>query len=140
MPFQRLGLRATPPRIRPRHRAVALPISVLVLALLVAGPALAYKHTVRWIHPDPSQVSGFIIHVGDGPGEYSQKIMVGLPQPDSNGIYEWTIDLPPDGASYLAVTAIGRSGLRSKKSNVRKVKRDADARLGRPGEPFVVSP
>ncbi len=110
----------------------SLALATAFLLMLSAGPAQARTENLRWLHPDPSSIAGFRVHVGAASGIYLQTIDVGLPLSGSEYAHSLTIS---DGASvYVAVTAYDASGLESVLSN----ESFRPALLGAPGRPVVV--
>ncbi|MGH0037018.1 MAG: hypothetical protein ACQGVK_18490 [Myxococcota bacterium] len=111
-----------------------------VAIALLPGTALGAEHTIRWVHPTPGSVAGFVIHVGTESRSYSETILVGDLSPNKNGIYKWPIDVPRSGRVFVAVSAVGKSGLWSALSNERQFGDGAPAELAAPGAPFVIGP
>lgn len=128
---------------------LAVPALVAVAIVSLPATGLAFEKTVRWTHPAPETVAEFIVHVGNESRKYNRKYRVGVPVPNASGVFESSIEIPDGGKSFIAVSAVGFTGLRSRFSNERKVRTDAspgggdggdDGALGAPGAPFVVSP
>lgn len=64
----------------------------------------------RWTHPTPSLVSGFKLYYGTAPGSHPTQINVGLPTPNSNGVYFADVALPAQQGVYAVVTAYNAQG------------------------------
>ena len=78
------------------------------LALGVPTVADARIETLRWldVDPDPDRVVGFAVYSGLESRIYDTRIDVGLPVPDSEGIYSYNLIVIPEGDSvYVAVAA-----------------------------------
>ena len=108
------------------------------LALLgAASAAEAREETVRWTHPLAARVASFRIHVGSSPG--ASDLMsrdVGLPTPDANGVYSFTVEIDTQEAIYVRSTAVDGTSVESTPSN--EISRSVP--LGVPGRPVVVTP
>jgi hypothetical protein len=108
-----------------------------LLMLGAAGSAEARQETLRWTHPQNSRVASFRIYVGSAPGAsdlISQD--VGLPTPDANGIYSFTVELDTEETIYVWSRAVGPTSLESEPSN--EISRSVP--LGMPGRPTLVAP
>ena len=107
------------------------------LLLCVAGAAEAREETVRWTHPLATQVASFRIYVGSSPG--ASDLMsrdVGVPTPDANGIYSFTVEVDTQETIYVRSTAVAGTSLESAPSN--EINRSIP--LGTPSRPVVVTP
>ncbi len=85
------------------RRTIALGFA---LALAFAADAFAQTRTetLRWTHPDPSDVVGFEVHYGPSSRSYTTTTDVALP-PVLSGAYEVGIEVDADADVYFAVTA-----------------------------------
>lgn len=101
------------PIVRWVHGALA---ACAVVAL--ASDAHARTETLRWIHPAPSSVAGFRIHVGSSPGGYGSTIDARLPTP-VDGVYSHSIVVADLATVYVAVSAYASNGTPSPYSNER---------------------
>lgn len=98
---------------------LAAPVLASILVLAAGGAAWAAGtrvETLRWAHPDPSDVAGFRVHVGSAPGVYDRSIDVGLPA-QGGGVFTYDLAVPSDADVYVAVTAYDADGLASPFSN-----------------------
>ena len=85
-----------------------LGILLACLALGVPAVADARVELLRWVNvdPDPDRVEGFVVYSGLESRIYDTRIDVGLPVPDSEGIYSYDLIVIPEGDSvYVAVAA-----------------------------------
>ena len=90
-----------------RARTLTLLIGAALFLGFSASAVSAGQTTVRWTHPDSSEVTGFTVHVGYTARRYETgltRTFASL-QADQNGIYEVTIDIEPDRTIYLAIRA-----------------------------------
>jgi len=74
-------------------------------ALGGALPAEARVEAVRWRYSAPGRVSGFRIHVGATPGNYTQVIDAGKPQRNANDVYTYQVNVADNTTVYVAVSA-----------------------------------
>ena len=82
-------------------------------ALLVAGPVFASPTrivTLRWIQPEGAPPEGFLVLIGDHPGNYHEVIPVGLP-PAPGGISSFALTLPARRDVHVAMLAYNAAGL-----------------------------
>ena len=118
-----------------RHLRLALPVALFLTGL--AGTAEARQETLRWTQDLGSQVATFHIYVGSSPGSadlLSQSI--GVPTPDANGVYSYTLDVDSNATIYVRMTAVNTADVHSTASN--EIARSVA--LGMPGQPIVVLP
>jgi len=98
--------------------------------------------TLRWMHDDPSEVAGFVIHYGLTSGDYTTVFDVPPLQADALGNFSFDIDVPEDATVYVALTAYDYAGQESGYSNEGTRGPDSsepDPVLGKPGTPYVVT-
>ncbi len=108
-----------------------------LLALGVAGAAEARDETLRWTHSEGSRVATFHLLVGTSPGSADLVDQaIGVPSPDSSGIYSYTLSLDTDATVYVRMTAVDSSSLHSPESN----ELERSVPLGMPGKPIVLTP
>ena len=95
-----------------------------VTALLIwggqlLGPAAASARTesLRWSHPNPAEVVRFELRYGEASGAYTTTLDLGLPTPDSQGVYTGSFDVADETSVYIAIRAVGASSLLSDPSN-----------------------
>ncbi|MHA7840144.1 MAG: hypothetical protein ACX98W_21990, partial [bacterium] len=100
-------------------RSPLVGIVPLLGLLLGAVQAEARPEVVRWTHSAPADVAFFEAHVGSSPGSHDQVISLGKPQPDSEGIYQATIEVPDAADVYIALRAVGADESASPLSNER---------------------
>jgi hypothetical protein len=124
-------------RVRGRSARAWLAAALLVAA---ASPAAADWTTLRWTHPDPSDVQNFRVHIGSRSGRYDRVLDVGKPSPDADGVFSYLVDLGDGDPVYVALTAIGHDGLESALSNERAIEQVSAGTLGQPGKPVLVGP
>lgn len=130
----------------PNRRGASIGLALVLLLAPVAG-AEARDLQVRWRYAAPERVAGFRLHLGPAPGEYTRTIDVGKPNPDGTGVFRVRIEVPDEGATFVAVTAYDSRGTESPFSN-EAVRGAAPERsgasgppdLGTPGRPQVVGP
>ena len=123
----------------------------LIIALLAAGIGLAATSApapedepmlalLEWEHPFPAEVSYFRIHFSDsapGHGEETTPLEVGLP--GAAGRYRWSLTVQPKDRVWVAVEAVGPTGLSSPLSEWRLYAwRPGAGELGMPGRPVIV--
>ena len=119
-------------RIRPFR---ALSLSLLLLGF--AAAAEAREETVRWTHSLGGQVASFHIQVGTTPGAADlMDQAIGVPTPDGQGIYSFTVDVDTEETIYVRMTAVDASDVHSDPSNT--ISRSIP--LGMPGQPVVQAP
>jgi hypothetical protein len=115
------------------HSAV---ISFLAAAALVLSAASASAQlrveTLRWTHPNPSEVAGFRVHYGLTSGVYLASVNVGVPAKDSSGAYVYPLSLTLLDTVYVSVTAYDADGVSSPFSN-EKVRAGTDGGGGEDG-------
>lgn len=104
-----------------RPRTARFPIFGLVslLGLFGALDAAARSESLRWTHPAPEEVSFFEAFVGPSSGSYEQTISLGMPQPDAEGVFSATVEVPDATDAYIAVRAVGPDAVVSPLSNER---------------------
>jgi hypothetical protein len=119
----------------------------LLLGIAFATRAEARDLTVRWRYAAPERVAGFRLHLGPEPGHYTRTVDVGKPNVDADGVFRVRIEVPDDGATFVAVTAYDGHGTESPYSNetVRGAAPERTATapppaLGTPGQPQLVAP
>ena len=120
-------------------RVAALVTASLAVALGAAAqtaPAATRVETLRWVHPDVSEVAAFRIHWGIQAGAYLATIDAGVPTPSPSGVYSAAITVPETATVYVALSAVGTNGLESIHSNVGvRPPPTTSTTLGAPGQP-----
>ena len=95
---------------------------------------------VEWEHPFPAEVSYFRVHFSETQPEPTAEgtaIQVGLP--GARGRYSWSFSVEPKKTLWVAVQAMGPTGLGSPLSQWRKYQwKDGGGALGLPGRPVLV--
>ncbi len=105
---------------RTRPHRVILALNLLFLLLLPTSEASAGVEQLRWLAGADagSPIAGYIVHVGLHSGRYVVSLDVGLPTPDSQGIYEADINVVADsGTFYFALEAYDQLDRHSLLSN-----------------------
>lgn len=87
--------------------------------LCAAGPLAARAHELRLRHPAPELVASYRAYFGPGSGDYRQSVDLGPASGPQGGVLTLTFPSSLLGSSvlYLALTAVGWSGLESELSN-----------------------
>ena len=119
-------------------RALA-PLLMTVLSLgLSATAASAAPTTLSWTHANPTNVTGFTVHLGQSSLNYTPELTLTFPglQADADGVFRVTIEIEPDRLIYVAVRAFNDTGS-SSYSNERT--RYSATPLGVPGRPRLSS-
>ncbi len=93
------------------------------------------ERTIRWTHPNPSDVTGFTVHWGYAPGAYELEMNYEGNVADADGVFSLSLDLEPDRAIYIAVTA-SRDSETSVLANEQMIYEATP--LGVPGRPRLV--
>ncbi len=109
-------------------RALCLAVGLVALA----SAASARTELLRWQHPNPSDVAGFKVYIGNAAGSYQTTIDVGLPTALS-GVYSYSLSVPDSNSVYVAVSAYGPTGLEGTRSNEQL----RLGLLGAPGRPQI---
>ncbi len=118
-----------------RNLRLALPLALFATGL--AGAAEARQETVRWTQDLDNEVAAFHILVGSTPGSADLlNQSIGVPTPDSNGVYSYTLDVDSDATLYVRMTALNSEAVPSPASN--EIARSVA--LGMPGQPIVILP
>jgi len=104
----RLTDRAMGDGMKPR-RIIGSVTAMALAMMLLPMTAAAGSELIRWHHPNASNVTGFRIVQGSGPGNYGAPLEVGLPTP-SNGVYSATINISDTVDTYVAVVAYNADG------------------------------
>ena len=95
---------------------------------------------IEWEHPFPAEVSYFRVHFSDAKPEVPDEgtaIEVGLP--GARGRYKWSFSVQPEKSVWVAVQAMGPTGLGSPLSEWRQYTWQAGGgALGLPGRPVLV--
>lgn len=121
------------PRANPLRR-ILLPA---LLGLAFASAAEARDETVRWTHALGDQVSTFHIQVGTSPGSADLVDQpIGVPAPDGQGIYSYTLTVDTEETIYVRMTAVDDANVHSLSSNTI----ERTVALGTPGRPVVQTP
>lgn len=124
------------PRHTLRRILRSVPLAAL-LALAFATAAEARQETVRWTHALGDQVASFHIQVGTSPGTADLLNQpIGVPTPDAQGIYSYTVDVNTDETIYIRMTAVDSDDVHSLPSNTI----ERSVALGMPGQPVVQTP
>lgn len=95
---------------------------------------------LEWEHPFPSEVSYFRVHFSDSApadGTKGTALEVGLP--GARGRYSWSLTIQPNKRTWVAVEAMGPTGLKSPLSEWRLYEwKPGGGKLGMPGQPVLV--
>ena len=95
---------------------------------------------IEWEHPFPAEVSYFRVYFSDAKPDDAQAgtpFEVGLP--GDRGRYRWSFDVQPGASLWVAVQAVGPTGLESPLSEWRRYTWQAGGgALGLPGRPVLV--
>lgn len=106
--------------------------------LLASAPsAWAGTATVRWTHPDPDAVEGFLVHQRTLPDGVFDATDVYKPTPDYNGVYVVVIPVPDGIPVEVSVSAYNRTAGLTSEMSVRKNRIHFP---GPPGQPTPVVP
>jgi hypothetical protein len=106
-------------RMTSRIPSIATGFLGLVALLLSTGVATARTEVLRWTHPDPSGIARFEALVGTSSGNYGAPVFLGLPTPDSDGVFSASIEVADDADVYFAMQAVNDAGEVSPPSNER---------------------
>jgi len=115
-----------------------------VAAFALALPAGAQQglraETIRWSHPQPAQVALFRVHWGTDPAALDHVREISAAPQAVPGLYSASILVPVDATVYVALTAVGPSGLESLPSatGVRTPTGQGNSGLGAPGTPTLL--
>ena len=95
---------------------------------------------LEWEHPYPAEVSYFRVHFSDSaPGQGSPTTALEVGLPGAQGRYSWSLTVQPDQPAWVAVEAVGPTGLVSPLSEWRLYEWKAGGgELGMPGRPVLV--
>ncbi|MEE3326150.1 MAG: hypothetical protein VX252_02340 [Myxococcota bacterium] len=135
-------------RVQSRAARAVVLLGVLGLGILLgftkraqaeeAGPPMLAL--IEWKHPFPAEVSYFRVHFSNTkpkPTEEGTAIQVGLP--GSRGRYNWSFSVQPKQTVWVAVQAMGPTGLGSPLSEWREYQwQQGGGELGLPGRPVLV--
>lgn len=101
-----------------RNGLIAFLVAIGWLATIGVGTACAQVEAreIRWTHPAPASIASFKIVVSPAPKirATTAYLDVGLPL-EGSGIY--SVQLPIDAYSYVAVVAVGNNNVESLLSN-----------------------
>lgn len=86
-----------------KRRTIALAFS-LALGFALDAAGQTRTETLRWTHPDTSEVTGFTVHYGPASRTYTDTADVKIP-PVVSGAYQVGIAVDADADVYFAVTA-----------------------------------
>ena len=89
---------------------------IVLCALGTASAAHARSETIRWSQSQPGLIASFQIRWGEASGSYPNVVEVGLPVPDSSGVYSHTLEVP-EGAVYVVARSRDLAGYYSTFSN-----------------------
>jgi len=120
-----------------------LKILAALALVLWALPAWAETSisTLKWTHPNPSEVTGFKLFFGTAPNVYDPARTLDVGRPGSNSLYSWSIPVEAGTSVFVAVTAVNAAGAESDFSAWKRFDFDpALVPLGAPGQPFIVEP
>jgi hypothetical protein len=114
----------------------------LALGLLGTLPSVAATsdqelHELTWAHPNPVQVSRFIVFVSPVRGESAsaRQVEVGKPDSTSSGSFHFfSAIVPLDHEEFVAIGAVDNAGVLRSMSDWSAVP------PSRPGQPLVVEP
>jgi hypothetical protein len=115
--LRRAGRAMLSSEIRSRINRAAAAIAVATILLPIT--AAAGTESIRWYHPDPSDVTGFEVVYGSASGSLGTAVDVGLPTP-VNGVYSYQLTVSDTVDTYVAVVAYNADGS-SPPSNERRV-------------------
>lgn len=95
--------------------------TVFLLCVVLCGARVASARTevLRWTHPDTASIRSFEALVGFQQGNYVQVFDLGFPQPDGQGVMSGSLVVGDNDDLYIAIRAIGLTGLASAASNER---------------------
>jgi len=106
--------------MNPRMTSVLAPIATLLVlggTLLASSPASARTEILRWTEPSGQDVVRFELLIGPSPSNHAETRDLGLPATDGQGIYTSSFVVPDEDDVYIAVRAVGSTGLLSPASN-----------------------
>ena len=100
-------------------RSLGWTAMMIFLVSLISASAEARTTTVRWTDPNPapSPVTNFRLYVGTSPGVFAAGIDLGLPVPDSEGIFSAEVTVPDSEDLFFAMSALEGAALESPLSN-----------------------
>ncbi|MDG2051519.1 MAG: PQQ-dependent sugar dehydrogenase [Myxococcota bacterium] len=100
-------------------RSICWASVAVFLVSMMAASAEARTATVRWTDPNPapSPVTNFRLYVGTSPGVFAAGVDLGLPVPDSQGIFSVEVVVPESEDLFFAMSALEGSSLESDLSN-----------------------
>ena len=94
---------------------------------------------LEWEHPFPAQVALFKVHFAESEEEQKNSLGMEVGTPGSQGRYSWPLSVEPDQSIWVAVQAVGPTGLGSPLSEWRRYDwKPGSNRLGTPGRPTLV--
>jgi fibronectin type 3 domain-containing protein len=103
-----------------------------------AGLAEAYNATLTWTEPSGSTIASYKVYVGSASGLSDVLIQsLGLPTPNSGGVYSATVTVADGTTVYASVTAIDNTGSESSRSNTIVIQTGTQT-LGAPGQPILM--
>ncbi len=100
-------------------RSVGWTSLMIFLASFLSASADARMATVRWTDPNPapSPVTNFRLYVGTSPGVFAAGIDLGVPVPDSEGVFSAEVSIPDSEDLFFAMSALEGTSLESQLSN-----------------------
>ena len=95
---------------------------------------------LEWEHPFPVEVSYFRVYFSDSaPGDGAKTTAVEVGLPGARGQYSWSLTVQPNKRAWVAVEAVGPTGLKSALSEWRLYEwKPGGGELGVPGRPVLV--
>ena len=83
-------------------------LGLTLLSLLMAATAFARPEVLLWRDPNPlpSPVVEFKVYTGEVSNVYTSSVSVGLPMPDSEGVYTAEVTVDDNAVVYVAMTAL----------------------------------
>ena len=94
---------------------------------------------IEWEHPFPAQVAYFRMHFADTEAEMTSPRIMQVGLPGARGRYLWAFSVEPNRSVWVAVEAVGPTGLGSALSEWRRHDwRSGSGPLGLPGRPVRV--
>jgi hypothetical protein len=116
--------------------------AALLLCVVLCGAkvASARDEVLRWTHPDTASIQAFEALVGTQQGNYVQVFDLGLPQADGQGVMSNSIEVGDNENVYIAIRAIGLTGLASPASNERLRAAPSGGTTPPPGEAGATLP
>lgn len=110
-------------------------LAALLLGLCTSSVSAAESTQLHWTHPDPSELTGFLVSIGYSSRNYEPQLELEFDALTAQGgIYTVTIELDENQPLYVAVRAVNDEGT-SPYSNERVYV----SPLGVPGRPRLTN-